>query len=71
MLFGLVAVVAKAVMAIRFPIERAGWNDSAFGKHPGYREHEWLDLVEQGSHHRRPRRAWTSAVPPIPGAAAL
>lgn len=40
MLFGLVAVVAKAVIAIRVSIERAGRNDSAFGKRLGYRERE-------------------------------
>ena len=40
MLFGLVAVVAKAVIAIRGSIERAGRNDSAFGKRLGYRERE-------------------------------
>ena len=36
----LVAVVAKAVIAIRVSIERAGRNDSAFGKRLGYRERE-------------------------------
>ena len=40
MLFGLVAIVAKAVIAIRASIERAGRNDSAFGKQLGYRERE-------------------------------
>ena len=76
MLFGLVVTVAKAAIATRVLIARAGRNDSAFGKHLGYREYEHLDIVEQGSHHRRPRsyKAWTSAVlafPVLPRAAAL
>ena len=40
MLFGLVVVVAKEAIAKRVLIARAGRNDSAFGKHLGYREHE-------------------------------
>lgn len=76
MLFGLVVVVAKAAIAKRVLIARAGRNDSAFGKRLGYREHEYLVLVEQGSFPRRPRsyKAWTSAVlsfPMPPRAAAL
>ena len=55
MLFGLVVVVAKAAVATHVLIARTGRNDSAYGKHLGYREHERLDLVEQGSHLRRPR----------------
>lgn len=39
MLFGLVVVVAKAAIAKRVLIARAGRNDSAFGKHLGYRKH--------------------------------
>ena len=48
MLFGLVVVVAKAAIATRVLIARAGRNDSAFGKHLGYREHEYLNFVERG-----------------------
>ena len=48
MLFGLVVVVAKAAIATRVLIARAGRNDSAFSKHLGYREHEYLDFVERG-----------------------
>ena len=75
-LFGLVVVVAKEAIATRVLIARVGRNESAFGKHFGHREHERLDLVEQGSHPCRPRsyRAWTSAVlafPVPPRAAAL
>lgn len=66
-LFGLVVVVAKAAIATRVLIARAGRNDSAFGKRLGCREHERLDLVERGFHPRRPRsyKAWTSAAPRI------
>ena len=68
MLSGLVVVVAKAAIATRVLIARAGRNDSAFGKHFGYRGHDRLDLVEQGSYPRRPRsyKAWASAVPLFP-----
>ena len=36
MLFGLLVVVAKAAIATRVLIARAGRNDSAFGKHLGH-----------------------------------
>ena len=68
MLFGLVVVVAKEAIAIRVLIVREGRNQSDFGKHLGHREHERFDLVEWGSHPRRPRsyKAWTSAAPAFP-----
>lgn len=68
MLFGLVVAVAKEAIATRVLIARAGRNESAFGKYLGHRERERLDLVERGSHPRRPRsyKAWTSAAPAFP-----
>ena len=68
MLFGLVVAVAKETIATRVLIARAGRNESAFGKYLGHRERERLDLVERGSHPRRPRsyKAWISAAPAFP-----
>lgn len=68
MLFGLVVAVAKEAIATRVLIARAGRNESAFGKYLGHRERERLDLVERGSHPRRPRsyKAWISAAPAFP-----
>ena len=63
MLFGLVAVVAKAVIAIRVSIERAGRNDSAFGKRLGYREREAVAVAEPATPVTATAPATTTAAP--------